>query len=144
MTLPDFAAVRSANKSAPAVTTSPIDASSNIVGFQGDITFDERLITFASEPVQKAGLTAGNWNVAGNVLDGPGPIRTLRVSGYSTDLMALSGKGALFELKVNKVDSVDAQLIWSNDPENAFYFIDADLHVQRPMNSMSRSITATR
>ncbi len=71
----------------------------------------------------------------GNILDGPGPIRTLRVSGYSTDLMPLKGAGVLFELKIKKMNSGgSAQLNWSTDPENAFYFIDADLHVERPAN----------
>jgi hypothetical protein len=135
VTLPDLAAALSVRSSTLAVTISPSDVSSNIVGFQGDITFDERAITFASEPVQKAGLTAGNWNVAGNVLDGPGPIRILRVSGYSTDLMALTGAGVLFELKVDKLNSTDTQLNWSTDPDNAFYFVDADLHVKRPVTN---------
>jgi hypothetical protein len=62
------------------VKTTDIDAKSNLVGFQGDFTFDERVVTFQNEPVRKAGITGGNWNVSGNVLDGPGPIRTLRVS----------------------------------------------------------------
>ena len=39
------------------VTTSAIDAKSKLVGFQGDFTFDERVVTFQSEPVQNAGLT---------------------------------------------------------------------------------------
>ena len=82
-----------------AVTTSAIDATSNLVGFQGDFTFDERVVTFQSQPVSNAGLTAGNWNVSGNVLDGPGPIRTLRISAYSNDFAPLSGAGTLFNLK---------------------------------------------
>ena len=68
-----------------AVRTTAIDAKNNLVGFQGDFTFDERVVTFQSEPVQKAGITGGNWNVSGNILAGPGPIRTLRVSAYSND-----------------------------------------------------------
>ena len=75
------------------VATSTINPSDNLVGFQGDFTFDERVITFQSEPVQKAGLTGGNWNVSGNVLDGLGPMRTLRISAYSNDFTPLSGSG---------------------------------------------------
>jgi hypothetical protein len=37
------------------VKTSAIDAKNKLVGFQGDFTFDERVVTFQSEPVQKAG-----------------------------------------------------------------------------------------
>jgi hypothetical protein len=75
------------------VTASEIDASNKVIGFQGDLTFDERAITFQSEPVSKGGLTEGNWNVSGNVLPGVGPIRTLRVSAYSNDFTPLSGSG---------------------------------------------------
>ena len=80
-----------------AVKTSEIDAKNKLVGFQGDLTFDERVVTFQSEPVQAAGLTGTNWNVTGNVLAGAGPIRTLRVSAYSNDFTPLSGSGTLFE-----------------------------------------------
>ena len=73
------------------VTTTAIDAKNKLVGFQGDFTFDERVITFQGEPVQKAGITGGNWNVSGNVLPGRGPIRTLRISAYSNDFTPLSG-----------------------------------------------------
>ena len=83
-----------------AVTTSAIDPKNRLVGFQGDFTFDERVITFQSEPVQKAGMTGGNWNVSGNVLPGTGPIRTLRVSAFSNDFTPLSGSGTLFELRM--------------------------------------------
>ncbi len=131
--LPDVIMNRSATNFTAAITTTVVDAANNLVAFQGDITFDERVFSFASEPVQKAGLTAGNWNVAGNVLDGPGPIRTLRVSGYSIDMMPLTGAGVLFELKINKMNSGGStRLNWSTDPENTFYFIDADLHVEKP------------
>ena len=64
------------------VTTTMIDPKSKLVGFQGDFNFDERVINFQADPVQSAGLTRDNWNVSGNVLDGAGPIRTLRVSAY--------------------------------------------------------------
>ena len=84
------------------VTTTAIDAKNKLVGFQGDFTFDERVVTFQSEPVQNAGLTAGNWNVSGNVLPGAGPIRTLRISAYSNDFTPLSGSGTLFELRMTQ------------------------------------------
>jgi hypothetical protein len=67
------------------VTTTTIDAGDSLVGFQGDFTFDERVATFQNEPVRKARLTGGNWNVLGNVLPGTGPIRTRRISAYSND-----------------------------------------------------------
>ena len=113
--------------------TSAIDATNRLVGFQGEFTFDERVVTFESEPVQKAGLTGGNWNVSGNVLAGPGPIRTLRVSAYSNDFTPLSGSGTLFELRMIRVSKSEqsTQLIWA-EPPNAFFFIDADLNTQKP------------
>jgi hypothetical protein len=80
------------------VTTTAISAKNKLVGFQGDFTFDERVVAFQSEPVSNAGLTAGNWNVSGNVLAGTGPIRTLRISAYSNDFTPLSGSGTLFYL----------------------------------------------
>ena len=45
------------------VTTSNINTADNLVGFQGDFTFDSSVVTFQSPPVSKAGLTAGNWNI---------------------------------------------------------------------------------
>jgi hypothetical protein len=80
--------------------TTAIDATSKLVGFQGDFTFDERVVTFASQPVSNAGLTGGNWNVSGNVLPGEGPIRTLRISAYSNDFTPLKGEGTLFNLNM--------------------------------------------
>jgi spore coat protein A len=124
-----------------AVTTSSVDPKNKLVGFQGDFTFDSRVITFESEPVQKAGLTSGNWNVSGNVLPGSGPIRILRVSAYSEDLTPLSGEGALFELRIARGNKLAAstQLVWAAAP-NQFLFIDADLNVQKPHSAVSGNV----
>jgi len=124
------------------VTTSPIDAKNKLVGFQGDVTFDERVVSFQSEPVQKAGITSGNWNVSGNVLAGAGPIRTLRISAYSLDFTALSGSGTLFELRMSKVSKAaqGTQLLWAAPPDN-FIFIDADLNAQKPRSAVPGSVT---
>src|SRR5439155_20352556 len=113
------------------VATSTMDTKNKLVGFQGDFTFDERVITFQSQPVQKAGLTAGNWNVSGNVLEGPGPIRTLRISAYSNDFAPLSGSGTLFEPRMTRVSKVAqvTQLLWA---AHHFIFIDADLNTRKP------------
>jgi hypothetical protein len=127
------------------VTTSAIDARSKLVGFQGDFTFDERVVTFESdEPVQRAGLTAGNWNVSGNVLPGTGPIRTLRISAYSNDFIPLSGSGTLFELNMVRASKAaqSTRLIWAAPPDN-FIFIDADLNTQRPGYAAPGSVTLT-
>jgi hypothetical protein len=105
-----------------------------LVGFQGNFVFDERLVSFdEKDPVEKAGLTKSNWVVSGHVLPGDGPIRTLRISGYSTDLTPLSGSGTLFQLNVAKtaIDSESATLIWAERPDD-FTFIDADLNMRRP------------
>lgn len=116
-----------------AVTASNMDGQNDVVGFQGDFTFDERVVTFQIPPVQKAGMTAGNWNVSGNVMPGPGPIRTVRISGYSTDFVPLAGSGKLFELRVDKVRSGTrgGQLIWAAPPDN-FIFITSDLKTIEP------------
>ena len=124
------------------MTTTAIDAKNKLVGFQGDFTFDERVVTFQSEPVQKAGITGGNWNVSGNVLPGPGPIRTLRISAYSNDFTPLSGSGTLFELRMTRVSKAaqSTQLIWAAPPDH-FIFIDADLNTQKPGNAAPGSVT---
>jgi hypothetical protein len=126
------------------VTTSTIEPADNLVGFQGDFTFDERMVTFQDPPLQNAGLTAGNWNVSGNVLPGPGPIRTLRISALSLDLTALSGSGTLFELKMTSVSNAPqiTQLIWAAPPDQ-FIFIDADLNPRRPGSTASGSVTSS-
>jgi hypothetical protein len=116
-----------------AVTTSEIDAKDKLIGFQGDFTFDERVVSFASEPVSIAGLTSGNWNVSGAVLAGPGPIRTLRISAFSNDYTPLSGSGKLFNLNMTTVSRgvESTPLLWAAPPDN-FIFIDNDLQTQRP------------
>jgi len=91
--------------------------------------------------IQKAGMTDGNWNVSANVLPGPGPIRTLRVSAYSKDFIPLSGSGTLFELKIDKVRKAvrGTQLIWTAPPNN-FIFIDGDLKTTEPCRVGPRGI----
>ena len=117
--LPEVAVDQSKNNFVAAVTTSAIDTKNKLVGFQGDFTFDERVVTFQSEPVQKAGITGGNWNVSGNVLPGTGPIRTLRISAYSNDFTPLTGSGTLFELRITRVSQAaqGTPLIWAAPPD---------------------------
>ena len=140
VSLPDLTATQAKGNVHASVKTSAVDSANKLVGFQGDFTFDERVVTFASEPVEKAGLTSGNWNVAGNVLPGTGPIRTLRLSAYSTELRPLSGEGTLFELKVDKVSKGQGTpLIWAASP-NGFIFIDADLRTQPPADASAGNV----
>ena len=143
--LPRVTADQSRSRFVAAVTASSIDAKDKLVGFQGDFTFDERAVTFQSNPVHKAGLTGGHWNVSGNVLPGPGPMRTLRISAYSEDFKPLSGSGPLFELKMSRAGSGprSSPLVWAAAP-NHFLFIDADLHTQRPGRAGQGSITLGR
>jgi hypothetical protein len=112
------------------VTTTNIDAGLNYVGFQGDFTFNETICTFSSPLfVEKAGLTSGNWNVSGNVLPGPGPIRTLRVSAFSIDFTPLSGSGVLYNLRMVRTGATPGSstpLAWQPIPRN-FLFVDASL-----------------
>jgi hypothetical protein len=125
------------------VVTSAINAADGLVGFQGDFTFDSTVITFQSPPVSNAGLTAGNWNVSGNVLPGPGPIRTLRISAFSNDFTPLSGTGALYDLNMTRVSSTpgaSTALTWAVPPDN-FIFIDANLNTHAPGSTEPGSIT---
>ena len=111
--------------------TSSIDASLNYVGFQGDFTFDERICTFSAPFVEQTSLTLGNWSVLGNILPTPpGPIRILRVSGISLDLVPLSGSGTLYNLKMQRTGSApgsNTPLTWQPAPDN-FLFDDLDLN----------------
>jgi hypothetical protein len=142
--LPEVAVDASVSDFIAQVTTTAINAGDKLVAFQGDFTFDERVVTFQNEPVQNAGLTGGNWNVSGNVLDGTGPMRTLRISAYSNDLTALSGSGTLFELRMSRVSKAaqGTQLIWAPSPDN-FIFIDADLKTQKPGYPASGGVTSS-
>ena len=125
------------------VLTSAINPSDNLIGFQGDFTFDETVVTFQNPPVSAAGLTGGNWNVSGNVIPGGGPIRTLRVSAFSNDFVPLSGSGTLFNLNMTRVSSTggaSTALTWAADPNN-FFFIDSNLDPHTPGSTPPGSIT---
>jgi hypothetical protein len=136
---------RSRSNFIAAVRTTAIDAKNKLVGFQGDFTFDERVATFQSPPVQKAGITGGNWNVSGNVLPGTGPIRTLRISAFSNDFIPLSGSGTLFELNMTRVSEAaqSTPLTWAAPPDN-FIFIDADLNTQKPGDAVAGNVKALK
>jgi CSLREA domain-containing protein len=125
-----------------AVTTSNISAADNLVGFQGDFTFDSSVVTFQGTPASPAGLTATNWNVTGNIL-GAGTIKTLRISAFSTTSTPLSGSGTLFNLNFTRVsNSINdtTQLTWAAAPNN-FVFIDTSLAKQAPSSTPAGSIT---
>ena len=94
------------------MVTSAINAASHLVGFQGDFTFDETVVTFDPDaPVQAAGLTGGtganSWTVQGNILAGGGPTsRILRVLAFvNNGVTALSGSGTLYQLNMLRVSS---------------------------------------
>jgi len=144
VSLPEVAVAQARSNFIAPVRTSAVDAKNRLVGFQGDFTFDERAVTFQSEPVQPAGLTGGNWNVSGNVLPGAGPIRTLRISAYSNDFTPLSGSGTLFELRMTRVSQAaqGTRLIWAAPPDQ-FIFIDADLNTQKPGDAVTGSVTTS-
>ena len=140
--LPNVAVNPASSRFIAEVTTTAIDPNDNVVGFQGDFSFDSTLISFESDPVQKAGLTSGNWNVTGNVLDGPGPIRTLRISAFSNDARPLSGAGTLFQLRISRLSKTTSvtQLLWATPPDH-FVFIDGELHTLKPGYSAPGSVT---
>ena len=129
------------------VVTSAINGSDNLIGFQGDFTFDETVVTFQSPPVSAAGLTGGfpSWTVAGNVMPGGGPTsRVLRVSAFVSDgTTGLNGSGTLYNLNMTRVSStpgVSTALTWAAPP-NDFYFIDSNLDSQTPGSTPPGSIT---
>jgi CSLREA domain-containing protein len=125
-----------------AVTTSNIDPADNLVGFQGDFTFDSSVVTFQATPASPAGLTASNWNVSANIL-GAGTIKTLRISAFSTTSTPLSGSGTLFNLNFTRVsNAVGAftDLTWASSPNN-FVFIDTQLVKQAPGSTPAGKIT---
>lgn len=126
-----------------AVTTTVINARDNLVGFQGDFSFDETMVNFADNPVTNAGLTSDNWNVSANILPGPGPIRTLRVSAYANDFRPLSGSGTLFNLnmiRMNNSPGSSTALTWAETP-GEFIFVEANLNPQTPKSAAPGLIT---
>ena len=132
------------------VVTSAINAANNLIGFEGDFTFDSTVVTFASPPVSAAGLTGGSpsWTVAGNILAGGGPTsRILRVSAFVSDATTgLSGSGTLYNLNMVRVSSTpgaSTALTWAAPP-NDFHFIDANLDSQAPDNTPPGSITTAQ
>jgi hypothetical protein len=140
--LPEVAVAQFRSNFVAAVTVSEIDAKDKLVGFQGDLTFDERVVSFQNPPVSNAGLSGGNWNVLGNILPGDGPIRTLRISAYSNDFLPLSGSGTLFNLNMTRVSpgAQSTPLIWAAPPDDLI-FIDADLNTHRAGNAAPGSVT---
>ena len=125
-----------------AVTASTIDSTDDLVGFQGDFTFDSTVVTFQNPAMTAAGLTASNWNVAGILLAGSGPIRTLRISAFSNDFTPLSGSGTLFNLNMTRVSSTPGAttaLTWA-DPDYNFFFFDSNFN-EHYANTPPGSIT---
>jgi len=142
VTLPNAMVDSRENNFIAAVTTSLIDRNGWLIGFQGEFTFDERIVTFQDPPVEAAGLTADNWNVSGNVLSEltRGPLKTLRISAYSLDATPLSGSGTLFHLNMTRVSKTapPTQLLWANPPD--FFFIDTDLNTHKPGTAVPGSV----
>jgi hypothetical protein len=79
-------------------------------------------------------------------LPGGGPIRTLRISAFSTDgITPLSGSGTLFTLNLTRVSSTSGAstpLIWAVSP-NDFQFYNTDLDIRLPNNTPNGSITVS-
>jgi hypothetical protein len=123
------------------VATTNINSADNLIGFQGDFTFDSSVVSFQATPASPAGLTATNWNVSGNVL-GSGTIKTLRISAFSTTSTPLSGSGILFNLNFTRVGNAGATttLQWAASPNN-FVFIDTSLNKQAPGGTPDGNIT---
>ena len=132
------------------VVTSAINAADHLVGFQGDFTFDETVVTFDPDaPVSAAGLTGGNCNSdrVGNVLPGAGR-RSGRCAYWASSNDAshrLSGSGTLFNLNMTRVSSTpgaSTALTWPYPDD--FVFIDANLNNHAPGSTPPGSITIQR
>jgi CSLREA domain-containing protein len=128
------------------VTTTNIDAADNLVGFQGDFTFDSSVVTFqVPTSASPAGLTAinpGDWVIGSNII-GAGTIKTLRISAFSQSSTPLSGSGTLFNLNFTRVSNTVAAstlLEWAPAPNN-FVFIDTGLNKQAPTDTPPGSVT---
>ena len=121
--LPEVAGDQSKSNFIAAVTTSAIDAKNKLVGFQGDFTFDERVVTFQSPPVQKAGIPpAAIGTCRGTFCLGAGPDQEAAHIGLLERFYAaLSGSGTLFELRMTRVSKVDhsTPLIWAAAPTSS-------------------------
>ncbi len=131
------------------VTTSNIPASDNLVGFQGDFTFDPTVVDFQAIAASTAGLTAGAgmWSVIGT----PCPTgsvcnsttKTLRINGDSNTTAPLSGSGVLFNLnfvRVSGTEGASTPLTWRALP-NDFRFFDITFTRRAPTNTPPGSIT---
>jgi hypothetical protein len=142
LSLPNVTADMSVTSFIGQVTTTTINADDDLVAFQGDFIFDSSVVTFQSPPVVKAGLTAGHWNVSGNVLPGTGNLMTLRISAFSNNFAPLTGSGTLFELRMTRVSSTpgaSTQLVWAAPP-NHFIFIDENLQERAPLSAPPGSV----
>src|SRR5215831_2910577 len=122
------------------VSSSLIDSTTtngaNLVGFQGDFTFDSTVINFNSPFVQRGGLTSdSNWNVSGNVLTTTSTIKTLRISAFMNTFTPLAGgPDTLFDLRVQaSATAGSSTLTWApatcvaGGQGNEFIFIDDNL-----------------
>jgi hypothetical protein len=142
--LPDVAIDQTVTNFVVSATATMVDPTDGLVGFQGDFTFDERVVSFENNPIEGAGLTAVNWNVSASILPGDGPIRTLRVSAYSIDFVPLSGSGELFNLRMIRGDGASGAtttgLDWQ-EGSNPFVFIDSNLDPRAPGSAISGSVS---
>ncbi len=144
--LPTTNIFRSTTNVSLPVVTSTIDPTNNFIGFRGEFTFDETVVTFQDPPVSGAGMTAGNnWIVSGIVLPEKGPIRTLSVVISSNDATPLSGEGTLFSLNLIRVSQVlgaTSFLFWTvGPPPDDLVFIDGKLNLHPPDNAVDGSLT---
>jgi hypothetical protein len=128
------------------VTTSPLNPADYLVGFQGDLTFDQTVVTFQSPAVSPSGLTDGSWTLTAQLLPGSGPIRTLRISGWASDgFSPLNGRGTLFDLNMTRVSNApgaNTTLAWAESP-NDFIFINGNWNEIEPNDTPHGSINIT-
>ena len=131
------------------VTTTLIDSTTtggaNLVGFQGDFTFDSAIVGFATPGVQAAGLTSdADWNISFGILPGSGTLKIGRLSAISSDFTPLNGSGTLFELRMRRVSNTPGAmtpLTWRPvESGSQFIFIDDNLLSYTP-NQPSGLIT---
>ena len=140
--LPEVAVDQSRSSFIAAVRTSAIAATSNLVGFQGDFTFDERVVTFAERAGAKRGSPAATGTCRGTFCrerdrSGRCAYRPSRMTSRRSQ-----GRGRCSNLKMIKVGqgAQGTPLIWAAPPDQ-FIFIDADLNTQKAGNAAPGSAT---
>ena len=121
-----------------AVTTTAIDGKNQLVGFQGDFTFDERVVHVRERAGQKGGTDRRQLECLRQCSERTGTDPDAADLGLLDRLHSAVRAGTLFELRMRTVSDSALRtphsafpLLWAAPP-NQFIFIDANLQTQTP------------